>query len=185
MNKHEKFLEFNGQAINILNKDGEYWIPVRPIINALKLTASRSIKRLKNDPILGPACAVLPTQVGQNGQKQRRKMTCLPEKYIYGWVFSLQSPNPDLIEYKRACYDLLFNHFHGAITGRKEVIQERVATDQEIAEAKKALAEVPEFKALRELENKRRMLSRSLNSMDNEVVSQFTLELGKEAQDDH
>jgi hypothetical protein len=180
MKKHQDFLEFNGKAISILNKDGVYYIPLKPICDALNIDADRSIKNLKNDPILGPERSKQTVQVSKNGKNQGRILTCLPEKFIYGWIFSLNSSSQELIEYKRTCYNLLYEHFHGSITGRKEVIEERSATIQEIEEAKKRLEQIPEFIELRKLENKKKQLSHSLNVMDREVEAQFQLKLDEE-----
>ena len=47
MKKHEKFLEFNGKNIVFVNVDGTYWIALRPILDALNMAASRSLKNLK------------------------------------------------------------------------------------------------------------------------------------------
>lgn len=58
MQKHEKFLEFNGKKIIFLSVDGTYWIALKPILEALNMDADRSIKNLKNDPILGSARSV-------------------------------------------------------------------------------------------------------------------------------
>lgn len=77
MNKnHQKFLEFNGAKIIFLSVDGVYWIALKPILDALNMDADRSIKTLKNDPILGPARSIQTVQVGKNGDFQGRNMTC-------------------------------------------------------------------------------------------------------------
>lgn len=44
MNKHEKFLKFNGKNIVFLSIDGTYWIAIKPICDALNIDADRSIK---------------------------------------------------------------------------------------------------------------------------------------------
>lgn len=173
MNKHEKFLEFNGENIIFLNVDGVYWIAVKPILDALKMDADRSIKTLKKDPILGPARSIQTVQVAQNGIIQGRKMTCLPEKYIYGWLFSLRSDSKELVEYKRTCYELLYNHFHGTITNRKELLLERNRIDDTITNLRKALKEEDDkYIQLENLINKRKLLNSQLNSFDKELIKQ-------------
>ena len=59
--------------------------------------------------------------------------------YIYGWIFSLRSESIELQNYKRTCYELLYNYFHGTITNRKELLLERVEIDVKINEIKKEL----------------------------------------------
>jgi len=176
MNKHQKFLEFNGMPIFFLDIEGTYWIAIKPICEALNIDADRSVKTLKKDPILGPARSIQTVQVPKNGQNQGRKMTCVPEKYIYGWIFSLRSDNPDLIEYKRTCYDLLYNHFHGAIGNRKELLVERRAKDEELAELEKEMKEVDElYIKHKRLKNERKVLSTRLNTLDSKILSQQEL----------
>jgi len=172
-NKHENFLEFNGKSIVFLNVDGTYWIALKPILEALNMDADRSIKTLKKDPILAPERSKQTVQVSKNGNSQLRNMTCLPEKYIYGWIFSLRSDSEELIEYKRTCYDLLYNHFHGVISNRKELLLERLEIKTEIHNITEELKEKENrYKKLQELKNKQKSVSRKLNGMDKEFIEQ-------------
>lgn len=173
MKTHQKFLEFNDKKIVFLSVDGTYWIALKPILDILNMDADRSIKTLKKDPILGPERAIQPVQVSKNGKKQLRNMTCLPEMYIYGWIFSLRSESEELTEYKRTCYRLLYDHFHGTITNRKELLLQRSEIDKQIGELKQSLREEDEkYKQLKELENRRKTVSTQLNSIDKELVMQ-------------
>lgn len=171
MNTHQKFLEFNGKNIVFLKVDGSYWIALKPILDALKMDADRSIKTLKNDPILGPERSIQPVQVSKNGKKQLRNMTCLPEKFIYGWIFSLRSESKELIEYKKTCYNLLYNHFHGTIINRKELLVRRSDVITEIYNLKKSLKDNDaSYKKLQKLVQERKAISAQLNSMDSKIV---------------
>lgn len=173
MEKHEKFLEFNGKNIVFLNVKGVYWIALKPICEALNIEYSRSFKNAKNDPILGPALAIQPMQVSKNGKKQLRNVTCISEKYIYGWLFSLRSDSKELVEYKRTCYELLYNHFHGTITNRKELLLERNKIDDEIFIIKKSLKEEDDkYQELENLITKRKALSSQLSTIDKELIKQ-------------
>lgn len=173
MNKHQKFLEFNGKTITFLSIDGTYWIALKPICEALEVEYSRSFKNAKNDPILGPALAVQPMQVSKNGRKQLRKVTCIPEYLVYGWLFSIKSESKELIEYKRTCYRLLYDHFHGTITNRKEVIIERDQLKAEAFELKQTLRDSDDgYKKLHDINNKIKLLSTQLNTMDKELIKQ-------------
>lgn len=160
-----------------LNVDGTYWIVLKPILEALNMDADRSLKTLKKDPILGPERSIQPVQVSKNGKSQVRNMTCIPEEFIYGWIFSLRSDSEELTEYKRTCYRLLYNHFHGAITNRKDLLIERRTIDEEIIELKNELRENDaKYKQLQELQNKRKTLSTQLNSIDKEIVNQTEMQ---------
>lgn len=173
MEKHQKFLEFNGKTIVFLNKDGVYMIALKPILDALSLESSRYLKRTKRDPFFSTYLDTMSIQVDGNGNIQARKMTCLPEKYIYGWICFLNGDSKELLEYKKTCYDLLFNYFHGTITGRKELLVERLEIDTKIHSIKQKLQEnVQDYKELHELKQKRKRLSGDLNSIDTQLINQ-------------
>jgi hypothetical protein len=173
MNNHQKFLEFNGKNIVFLQVDGTYWIALRPICEALNVSARRSIDNVKKDPILGPECTVQYTQVSKNGKIQGRNVTCIPEQFIYGWIFSLRSDSEELTNYKRSCYKLLYNHFHGSITNRKELLLEKNAIRDEIYGTKKELEENQmQFVRLKTLDKKLKLVITKLGKLDVELVKQ-------------
>lgn len=174
---HEKFLLFNGKNIVFLGIDGTYWIPLKPICEALNIDTDRSIKNVKKDTILGAVRSEQTVQVIENDKNQGRNMMCLPEKYIYGWIFSLRSDSEQLQQYKKTCYELLYNHFHGQIGNRKELLLKRSEIDTQIHEQKELLKDKNTgYKILRELENERKQLSTQLNSLDTNVVNQTEME---------
>lgn len=180
MNKHEKFLEFNGKTIFFLSKDGMYWVNLRSLAVSLGLEYTRTFKNAKKDPIIGPALAIQPMQVPGKGGFQLRNVTCIPEYLVYGWIFSIQSESKDLIEYKRTCYKLLYDHFHGTITNRKELLLERTRLDTSIYDLTQSMKEDDEkFKHLQELRNKRKTISTQLNSIDKELIDQPELFTGE------
>ena len=173
MNSHKNFLEFNGKNIVFLNNDGVYWIALKPICEALNLDADSTIKRTKRDAFLGGCTANMTVQVLKNGILQGRKMTCLPEQYIYGWICFLSSDNKELMSYKKTCYDLLFDHFNGGVTGRKEILLERKLKDEEIVALKTEMKKSNDnFIKLRKLEQERKELTTQLNRIDSTIVNQ-------------
>ena len=127
MNKQiVKFLAFKGKNIVYLSVNGTYWIAVKPVCEVLNIDYIRQYKNLKEDEILRARLSkqtiLLP------GDTQPRKYVCLPEELIYGWIFSIQSESKELREYKLECYQTLYNHFHGTITRRRELIREKAET---------------------------------------------------------
>ena len=48
-NSIRKFLEFNGKVIYFLSKDGEYWIAIKPICEALGVYSPRQQKTIRAD----------------------------------------------------------------------------------------------------------------------------------------
>lgn len=100
-------------------------------------------------------------------------MVCLPEKYIYGWIFSLRSDSKELTEYKKTCYELLYNHFHGTITNRKELLLQKKDVETQIFKIKESLKEQDEnFKKLQNLEKEKKQITAELNIMDQQIIKQ-------------
>ena len=100
MKNIERFLEFDGKRISILLNNGEWWIAIKPICEALGVNYKKQHEGILSDEILSQ----LSTQQGMVGADGRlRNMTCLPEKYIYGWLFGIRSDAAGLKEYKIEC----------------------------------------------------------------------------------
>ena len=130
MNKQvSKFLEFNGKTLVFLAVDGEYWIALKPICEVLGVDFSRQLRTLKEDPIFSVLWSL---QTIVAADEKSRKMASLPEKWIYGWIMQLESKSPDLLQYKKLCYEVLNNYFHGSITGRKSLLQQKAKLQIEI-----------------------------------------------------
>lgn len=122
-------MEFNGKTLVFLAVNGEYWIALKPICEALNVEYTRTFKNVTADPIFGQLLAEQP-MVGADGKS--RKMISLPEKWVYGWLTSIQSASPELNQYKKLCYEVLADFFHGSITSRKELLTQKAKAQVEI-----------------------------------------------------
>lgn len=175
--KSEKFLKFNEKSIYFQSYDGQFWIAIKPICDALNIDYSRQLRTIKSDDILSELWS-LQTMVGADNKI--REMASLPEMYIYGWIFSVQSQSAELKEYKKDCYNILFNYFHGTITGRKNLLKEKVQVNFELAEAENQLAENEAFIKIQNLKKKQTTINGRLKSNDNqamkEVIDLFSIE---------
>jgi hypothetical protein len=169
MNKKiSKFLEFNGKTLYFLSKNGEYWIALKPICEALGVEYTRTFKNAKANPIYSQLLAVQP-MVGADGKA--RKMVTLPEKRIYGWLMGIQSNSPGLIEYQTKCHDILFDYFHGTITNRKELLAQKARAKKEIDEIMNSLETDQALK----LDRNQRLVNQinaELRKLDNEVIEE-------------
>lgn len=137
-----KFIEFNGQNIPYKRSNGIYWIALRPICEALNIEYTRQFKNAKAHPIFGPALAKQPMQIPGD---QTRNMICLPEEYIYGWLFSINSDSPELLLYQKECNHILYNHFHGVITRHSELYTALADKRRRIEQLQTVLSQNPEF----------------------------------------
>lgn len=167
-NQIKKFLEFNGKSIHFLAVDGEYWIALKPICEALNVDYIRQFKNLQEDEILSQ---LLSEQTMVAADNKMRKMVCLPEFFIYGYIFSIQSASKELQGYKLECYRILYEHFHGAITGRKELLSAKARVQLEINKCFNTLDPIVALqldKATRQM-NK---VNAQLRSLDLEVIEE-------------
>lgn len=105
----------------IVTEDG--MVPIKPICDALGIDVDSQRKKIQEDEDLG-STAVLSTAVGADGKE--REMCCLPHKFIYGWLFTINPKNvkPEAKEnvrkYRMKCYKALFCHFFRSQERRDE-----------------------------------------------------------------
>ena len=105
--------KINGTEIVVV-ENGQKLVPIKPICEALGVAYEPQFTRLKNDPILS-STITLNVMVGADGKN--REMTCIPFRYIFGWLFRIDSRNVKeeareaVIKYQMECYDALYNHF--------------------------------------------------------------------------
>lgn len=130
---------------------------------------------MKVTPIYNRILSQLPSkQVVVAADGRLREMLCLPEKYVYGWLFSINSESPELIEYQQKCYDILFQHFHGALTGRIETLTQRSETQLQILDLQEKvdmkLQAMEEYQKIKELKGLDKKLKQSLTEMDTELM---------------
>ena len=103
--------------MDIVATSNEQLVPIRPICDALGIDYKVQWQKLKDDEDLS-STMVLSTTVGAD--RKEREMCCLPIRYIFGWLFTINPKNvkPEAQEavraYRRSCYDALYAHFFGS-----------------------------------------------------------------------
>lgn len=148
--KHiEKYLEFNDRRVYFVCENGVWWVAIKPICEALGVDYITQFKNQKQDKILGQ---LLSEQTIVAADGKLRKMVCVPEFFVYGWIFSIQSKSEELTAYKLKCYEVLYNHFHGSMAQSLTNLREKSAAEKEIEEIDKELAELPLFKKRMQLQ---------------------------------
>ena len=176
MNTHENFLQFNNVELIIVEKDGVDYIALKPILDALELVANSILKKTRRDRFLGGYTDTVSVQVDKSGENQRRNMTCLPEKYIYGWIGTLNGNSKELNSYKETCYELLYNHFKGTIVNRNKIVREKHLVEMRIRNIKNVLREEdPIQKELLSLEIQQKQLNNQLKNIDRKIVADTEL----------
>lgn len=144
-----KFLQFNGKSIYFLNVDGTYYVAVKPICDALNIDSKQQIKNIKKHQILGDVGCV---HTLRDSLERMQNMFCLPEQYVYGWIFSIRSKSEDLAEYQRECYDVLYKHFHGGITELSKTLKKKSEHVEQRNQVLNRLSANSDFLKLKEIE---------------------------------
>ncbi len=167
----KKFLQFNGKNVYFISATGIWWIAIKPICEALGVNYDRQYKNLKSDEILGQLYAM---QHIVAADKKLREMVCLPEKYIYGWLFSVQSDSKDLKIYRRECYEVLYDYFHGTIIERSKFLKDKTMAEIEEEklklELREAVEKIPAWQKLKELQGKKKTANNMLHKLDKDFV---------------
>jgi hypothetical protein len=171
--KIKKFLEFNGKTIFFVDVNGTNWIAIKPICEAIGVDFEAQRKALKRDKLLN---GVPSNQTVHDASNRLQKMLCLPEKYIYGWIFRIQTSNEDILPFQQKCYDILFDYFHGTITKRKEFLSQRNDIDARLYEINLKLKEENELIQERNrIINEKKLINISLRKLDSSLFEEKDL----------
>lgn len=106
---------------------------MKPICEALGISHKPQLERLKDDPILS---SVVTTSVTTGADGKRYEMTCLPLRFVFGWLFRIDSRNvaegarAAVEDYQLQCYNALYNFFtrhEEFLEYRQQLIDEKLA----------------------------------------------------------
>ena len=165
-NSTKNFLEFNGNHLYTLSNDGIIYIALKPICAALKVDWQAAHKKLISDEMLAPVSSIQTMQINDD---QMRKYVCLPERYVYGWLFSLNSASEELKKYKLKCYDLLYDYFHGAMTARLSELRVKTEAEIRIEQLEAALLETPQYLELEAAKEQVKIQNKILKKLDTDL----------------
>jgi len=180
MNKQiVKFLEFKGKNIVYLSVDGTYWIAIKPVCDAINVDYIQQYKNVREDEIL--RARLCKHTILLPGDTQPRRFVCLPEELIYGWIFSIRSESKELQEYKLECYYILYKHFHGTVTRRRELIREKADTSIKRRKLEHALSQNPEYIELAKLRVHEMNIGKKIKEFERGEI-QLELDLFKQMQ---
>lgn len=161
----------NNKEIQIINTGEDKLVAIRPICDALGVDYSRQLKKIKEDEILSLVMGDTPT-TGADGKTY--KMVCLPLRYVFGWLFNInpnnvgESVKPELITYKKQCYDALFDTF----TKRSNVLKEKAEILLEAERLEKELEETETYKKLKALKSSMQVVNKKLTALDNSGINE-------------
>lgn len=168
-NTNNNSILVNGKEITLAHDTQIWWVAIKPICDALNVDYIRQFKNLNEDKILSQ---LLSKQTTTGADGKQYKMVCLPEQYIYGWVFSLQSESEELQNFKMECYTALYNHFHSNYGQRVQLLKEKTATEKEIEKLQEELKQTDVYIKLVELQKTEKLIYKHTQRLDKEIVTQ-------------
>ncbi|MCI0580167.1 MAG: phage antirepressor N-terminal domain-containing protein [Chloroflexi bacterium] len=77
-----------------LGEDGEIYVAIRPIVEALGLSWGSQLNRIKRDAVLSKkvrTLSVFITNTQGQGASQHREVVCLPKQYVSGFLFGISA----------------------------------------------------------------------------------------------
>lgn len=104
----------NEKIVVVIDEDGQKYVPIKPICEALGVNYTTQLEKLENDELIDGTIPLRGT-VGADGKD--RQMKCIPLEFVFGWLFSISSKNvkeevrEGLIQYKRICHKALYHYF--------------------------------------------------------------------------
>ncbi|MEK6199003.1 MAG: phage antirepressor N-terminal domain-containing protein [Psychrobacter sp.] len=108
-------IDFNGQQLLTIEKNGVQYAAVKPIAENIGLNWDSQRKRITRDDVLN-SVAVMMTATGTDNKQY--DMMCLPIEFLNGWLFGVDAKRvkPEvkapLIQYKMQCYKVLHDYWH-------------------------------------------------------------------------
>lgn len=116
-------VDFHGSRLATLEHNGEPYVAMRPIVEAIGLGWGAQFERIKHDPVLSGRVSTIETH---DSMGRRQEMTCLPLKLLNGWLFKIDSRRvredirDRVVAYQTECYDVLSAYWSKGIAVRSD-----------------------------------------------------------------
>ena len=121
------------KKLEIITKDGQKLIPIKPLCQMLGIDFKSQYEKLKTDKILN-SVVVLSTTTGTDGKQY--EMVCIPFKFAFMWLSKISAHNVNeearhgLITAQMKAYDLLWDtlvSYQNYVEYRNRSIEEQIA----------------------------------------------------------
>ena len=123
-------VDFHGQVLQVVDKDGRPYVPIRPICVNLGIDFSSQRQRILRDAVLSEGVVVITTPSAGGEQE----MFCVPLEYLNGWLFGIDERRvaPEirdaLVLYKKEAYVALHDYFvKGFALNERQLAQDPTA----------------------------------------------------------
>lgn len=130
--------KINGVDIVTVDRDGEIFVPIKPICDAIGIDVDAQRNKLNADDFFNSTTAII-TAVAADDKE--REMYCIRLRDVYGWLATI---NPGKVaseareivtRYRRECYDVLYEHFTGSMRRTIETNNAEIELLQQINSA--------------------------------------------------
>lgn len=182
MRSHTRTVAVINQSKILVIENGQKLVPIKPICEALGIDAKAQRTKIQEDEILG-STGVLSTSVAGDGKG--REMFCLPFKFVFGWLFTINPSNVKeeareaVVKYKLACYEVLYQSFTDA-QEFLEAKQESIETRLENLEVAKSNFKNAKFI----LDHENQLLKKTMSmTMDEWIAANRQLNIFEEVQE--
>lgn len=111
-----EIVKVNNTDIECPYEKGQHFVAIKPICQALGIDHQKQFERIKTDRKLSQLYT--DTVYSSSSDGKQRKMVCLPLKYVFGWLFSIDESKVSdkakdaFAKYKDECYDALYERFY-------------------------------------------------------------------------
>ena len=130
--------KINGVEILTVDRDGEIFVPIKPICEAIGIDVDAQRNKLNADEFFNSTTAII-TAVAAD--EKEREMYCIRIRDVYGWLATINPSKvaPEAREavtrYRRECYDVLYEHFSGSMRRTIEINNAEIELLQQINSA--------------------------------------------------
>jgi len=166
-----QIITVNEKEISIESHNNEKFVAIKPICEAIGVDYDNQIEKINNDEILSQLTP-LKGVVAADGKT--RKMRVISLRYVFGWLFTI-NPNKvkpeikqDIINYKKQCYDALFDTF----TKRTSILKEKTNYQIEIERLESNWRKTDEYQKIQDLKKQQKNATQRLNNLDKNIVNE-------------
>jgi hypothetical protein len=183
MKAQTKSVGFVNQVNISIIENGQQLVPIKPICEALGIDSKNQRSRIQEDEILN-SVGVLSTSTGSDGKQY--EMFCLPARYIFGWLFSINPANvkPEakeaVIQYKKLCYDILYDAINGHFQFMENQLKESAMRKARIDKLKVQLLADERFQEFERLKLEEQQASYSRRQQVTQQLSLFKQQYSQE-----
>jgi uncharacterized protein YktB (UPF0637 family) len=166
-----QIITVNEKEIIIATFNNEKYVAIKPICKAIGVNFQKQLSKIKEDEILGQVYTLRDIP---GADEKVQKMGAIPLKYVFGWLFTINPNNvkpevkQDLINYKKECYDALFDTF----TKRTSILKEKTNLQVEIEKLEENWKQTDEYKKIEELKKLQKNASQRLNNLDKNIINE-------------